>query len=199
MNFLAWHGRHSLGCSIIIVCVVKMVAQVNGHDAVGDVSLWKQQLWLQIQIKHTKKLTHTQTVIQTCLGQFLCVIGRVCWVKLLACRTKHSAFWLSCHSTCSTKKQTTLTQTPVTLSANHNVCVLRTKMEVQKDVECFQSWKNKGHDQINTTLITIIEEYLKIQIYRDIRSYLSGTVYRGKKTACFTDFPITSYAHISNV
>ncbi len=37
---------------------------------------------------------------RTCLGLFLCVASRACRVKSLACRTKHSAFWLSCHSTC---------------------------------------------------------------------------------------------------
>lgn len=51
---------------------------------------------------------------RTCLGLFLSVTGRAYRVKSLACRTKHSAFWLSCHSTCRATKNS-LTQTPIWL------------------------------------------------------------------------------------
>lgn len=48
----------------------------------------------------------------------------------------------------------------------------------------------------NCNHIHFVEFRLLQIINRGIRSYLSGTVYRGKKTACFTDFPITSCIHI---
>lgn len=41
-----------------------MVAEVNGHDAVGDVSVRAKQIWLKTRIKYTKKLTHKATITQ---------------------------------------------------------------------------------------------------------------------------------------
>lgn len=31
--------RHQRGCGIVILCIVGLVAEVDGHDAVGDVSV----------------------------------------------------------------------------------------------------------------------------------------------------------------
>lgn len=31
--------RHQRGCGIVILCIVELVAEVDGHDAVGDVSV----------------------------------------------------------------------------------------------------------------------------------------------------------------
>lgn len=104
--------RHLLGCSVVIVCIVKMMAEVNRHHTVGDVSVRAKQ----VQVINTlEKLTHTHTKrqISTCLGLFPSVIGRACTVKSQACKTQHSAFWPFYHSTCMTTKQDHYLHTPI--------------------------------------------------------------------------------------
>lgn len=92
--------RHQRGCAIVILCIVELVAEVDGHDAVGDASVPAKNKYGN---KNLNTLAHTQiqaeTQQRTCLDPLLCVKDKACRVKCLACRTKHSAFSLSCHST----------------------------------------------------------------------------------------------------
>lgn len=92
--------RHQLRSSVVFLHTVDVVTEVDGHDAAGVVSVHAQLRMVKGTYFNTYLGTQQQRLRRTCLGLSLCVKSRVWSAKFLACRTKHSASWLSCRSTC---------------------------------------------------------------------------------------------------
>lgn len=140
-----------------------MVAEVNGHEAVGDVSVPRKKNITIINNDLAQKETNSCTHIS----------NKPVWVSSFAQKVKlgggnlrhaeqnivHFSFLVI--PPVGQQRKIINTNPSLTTQTFMVTWVLRTKMGVQKVVECFQSWKDKRYERINTTLITFIEENFK--------------------------------------
>ena len=117
------------------------MAEVNGHNTVGDMPVGEKQSWLEAEIGYPKKLTYTPTTKDRYLFGSVPLRNRYSlhgemsgMQNTTQCIFAFLSFHLKPGNVINSTSDLALTDPKL-----HHICVLRTKMEVQKVEECFLS------------------------------------------------------------